>query len=280
MGTHWGAVYLLDHQGNTVTLDSNQDLQRHVVSVNAISIDQKGEYIATCSDHGTVEIKGLYSDENNPKLNQGQNVKSIALDPLYYKPGSGRKFIVGDKNLTLYEKTFLKGLKATVLSTAEGYVTNITWADQWIAWSSHIGVRVYDLNEKSSLGLIKWEEPKSAPLTSFRCNLRWLHTSSPATLLIGWCDTIRICSIRKRNVSEFTSRNMPGFIVDPISTFQTDFYVCGLAPFKEPNQLVVLGYPKERDSETNKALRPILSVLQYKPTDYIEICTDSLSIRG
>lgn len=197
MGTHWGAVYLLDHQGNTVTLDSNQDLQRHVVSVNAISIDQKGEYIATCSDHGTVEIKGLYSDENNPKLNQGQNVKSIALDPLYYKPGSGRKFIVGDKNLTLYEKTFLKGLKATVLSTAEGYVTNITWADQWIAWSSHIGVRVYDLNEKSSLGLIKWEEPKSAPLTSFRCNLRWLHTSSPATLLIGWCDTIRICSIRK-----------------------------------------------------------------------------------
>lgn len=64
-----------------------------------------------------------------------------------------------------------------------------------------------------------------------------------------------------------------------VSTFQTDFYVCGVAPLHE-NQIVVLGYPKERDEESNKALRPVLYVIEYKTSDYVEICTDSLSLRG
>lgn len=72
---------------------------------------------------------------------------------------------------------------------------------------------------------------------------------------------------------------LPHFAIVLVSTFQTDFYVSGIAPL-ESHQLVVLGYPKERDSETNKALRPILCVLQYKACDYIEICTDSLTMRG
>lgn len=58
-----------------------------------------------------------------------------------------------------------------------------------------------------------------------------------------------------------------------------DCYICGLGPL-ESDQLVVLGYPKEKDPETNKALRPILCVIQYKSYDYEEICTNSLSLRG
>lgn len=58
-----------------------------------------------------------------------------------------------------------------------------------------------------------------------------------------------------------------------------DSYICGLGPL-ESDQLVVLGYPKERDPETNKALRPILYVIQYKSIGYEEICTNSLSLRG
>lgn len=40
-------------------------------------------------------INGLYTDENNQKLNIGRAVKSIAIDPFHYKPGLGRKFIIG-----------------------------------------------------------------------------------------------------------------------------------------------------------------------------------------
>uniref|UniRef100_A0A1L8DVT6 Vacuolar protein sorting-associated protein 41 homolog n=1 Tax=Nyssomyia neivai TaxID=330878 RepID=A0A1L8DVT6_9DIPT len=274
VGTHWGEVHLLDHQGNTVSQRVN--VPHHMVAVNQISVDGKGEHIGTCSDDGMVIISGLCTNENNQKLNIGKAVRSFCLDPLYHKSGSGRKFIVGDNKLTLYEKTFLKSLRTTVLSESEGNVSSMAWNNQFVAWSSALGVRVYDLSERVSLGLIRWEQPKSLALSDFRCNLRW---SNATTLLIGWVDTIRICVIRKRNSIEVSTRDLPGFIVDPVSTFQTDFFVCGLAPL-EGNQLVVLGVPKERDLENSKSLRPILTVLLYKTCDYVEICTDSLSLRG
>lgn len=97
LGTHWGAVHLLDHQGNTVDtpINKKQNYPTHMVSVNQISIDSKGEFIGSCSDDGVIVIMGLYTDENNQKLNIGRAVKTIALDPMHYKSGSGRRFIIG-----------------------------------------------------------------------------------------------------------------------------------------------------------------------------------------
>lgn len=118
----------------------------------------------------------------------------------------------GDNKLTLYEKTFLKGLKSTVLNDSEGVVSAIAWSDQFVAWASAIGVRVHDLNEKCSLGLIKWQDQENVSLINFRCNLKWADSK---TLLIGWVDTIRICVVRKRNSVEVSTRDLPGFIVDP-----------------------------------------------------------------
>lgn len=65
-------------------------------------------------------------------------------------------FSVGDERLVLHEKTFLSRLKSTVLYEAEGGVQNIKWNAQFVAWASDIGVRVYDINARCSLGLIKW----------------------------------------------------------------------------------------------------------------------------
>lgn len=114
--------------------------------------------------------------------------------------------------MILYEKTFLKGLTSVVLNDAEGCIWAIAWQGQFVAWASSVGVRIYDLNERCSLGLIAWEESKDVPLTTFRCNLRWDNST---TLIIGWMDTVRICVIRKRNSVEISTRNYPGFIVDP-----------------------------------------------------------------
>jgi len=128
MGCTWGAIHLLDHQGNAALQDVNlqgrtgseatvspdefksslssgsQDayhkkvgsgVQGHSVAVNQISIDSNGDFIATCSDDGKVFVHGLYSTENNHSLSIGRLVKSIAIDPNYYKPGSGRRFVTG-----------------------------------------------------------------------------------------------------------------------------------------------------------------------------------------
>lgn len=196
------------------SLNQKLVIPSHKVSVNQISVDARGEHVATCSDDGMAIIKGLYTDENNQSVNIGLAVKCIALDPNNFKSGSGRKFIIGDNKLTIYERTFLKGLKPTILNEAEGTVAAIAWSEHLVAWASALGVRVYDLNERCSLGMIKWEEPTvpGALLSDFRCNLRW---SSPTTLLIGWVDTIRVCVIRKRNSVEVSTRRLPASIVDP-----------------------------------------------------------------
>ncbi|XP_068140419.1 vacuolar protein sorting-associated protein 41 homolog [Drosophila tropicalis] len=273
-GTFRGCVYLLDHQGNSVQSNlSSSKRHTHTVAVNHIDVDPKGEYVATCSDDGKVNITGLFSCENNQSLSLGKFIKSVALDP---DPKTRvRRFIVGDDKLTLYERNLLKKLKPTELCSVEGNVLSICWQGNFVAWASHLGVRVYDLSEKCSLGLMKWEVPPQARLENFRCHLRW---SNANTLLIGWVDTIRICVIRKRNAIEASSSNLPGYVVDPVSTFQTTFYICGLAPLAS-SQLVVLGYRKQR-SATYKALRPVLCVIEYKMNSSEEICTDSLTLRG
>lgn len=214
-----GAVYLLDHQGNIVESSLNQEKKYcHTVAVNHIATDVKEEYVASCSDDGHAIITGLFSDTNNQNLDLQKPVKSIAFDP-DPKSSSAKKFIIGDDCLTLYEKTFFKNLNATILSRAEGCVTAIAWKGQFVAWASHTGVRVYDLNDRCSLGFMSWEVPSGGELKNFRCNLRWTDST---TLLIGWVDTVRVCKIRKRNSVE--SRSLPAFVVDP-GEFIVDFYL-------------------------------------------------------
>lgn len=98
------------------------------------------------------------------------------------------------------------------LCMVEGSVLAISWHLHLVAWASHLGVHVYDLNEKCSLGLIKWEIPPQTRLENFNCHLRWENENK---LLIGWVDTIRICVIRKRNAIEASTRNLPDYVVDP-----------------------------------------------------------------
>lgn len=184
-----------------------------MVSINQISVDAKGEFVAACSDEGRFTINGLYTTENDQQVILPSPVRCIQLDPQFAKPGSGKRFIIGDNKLTLYEKTFYKSLKATVLCQSQGLVSALEWCDQCVAWASGLGVHVYNLVDKCSLGLIRWEEPQSSGLDQFRCNLKWINGT---TLLIGWVDTIRICVLRK-------SREPQGIIVDPSERFPKGF---------------------------------------------------------
>ncbi|XP_063361888.1 vacuolar protein sorting-associated protein 41 homolog [Cydia amplana] len=278
LGTQWGVIHLLDHEGNTVPLSQDgkdKELQAHAIAVNRISVDLNGEYIASCSDDGKVLVYGLYTDDNAHNLNLGRVVKSVALDPCYFKSGSGRRFLTGDTKLTLYEKTFLNRLRSTVLCECEGHVQAVAWHERFVAWASEVGVRVYDLVARCSLGLIPWEKTSVDSIEDYRCNLLW---SAPKTLMIGWVDTIRICVIRKRSQIELQTRDDTEYLVDPVYTFQTDYFISGLGPLE--NQLVLLGVPKECDAETMKAQRPVLAVADYKDCDFSEVSTDSLNIRG
>ena len=82
-------------------------------------------------------------------------IKSIALDPLYYKSGSGRRFVTGDERLILHEKGFLSRLKSTTLFEGEGYIVNIKWRGRFLAWASSTGVRVFDMTIKRVITVVK-----------------------------------------------------------------------------------------------------------------------------
>ena len=49
LGTHWGAVHVLDFEGNVI-----KTFQKHSATVNDISIDAAGEYVASASDDGII----------------------------------------------------------------------------------------------------------------------------------------------------------------------------------------------------------------------------------
>ncbi|KZC05745.1 Vacuolar protein sorting-associated protein 41 like protein [Dufourea novaeangliae] len=244
LGSHWGMIHLLDHQGNNI------------------------------HDDGKIFIYGLYSKENNHNMSMGRLMKSIAIDPNYYKGGSARRFITGDDKLALYEKTFLSRMKFTLLCEAEGGLRSVAWTGHFVAWASDTGVRVYDLNARCSLGLMKWTRSADAVPEHYRCNLRW---SDSRTLLIGWVDIVRICQIRKRSLQEMVNRNLPEYGVDSVATFQVDFYISGIAPLE--NQLVLLGCLKELD-ENGKSQRPTLHVVEPKCQDFSIVCANSLTLRG
>lgn len=94
MGSHWGVIHLLDHQGNGI---ENKELRAHTVAVNQISVDLNGDYLATCSDDGKVFVHGLFTKDNNFSLNVGRLVKTVTLDPYYFKGGVHKRFIAGKK---------------------------------------------------------------------------------------------------------------------------------------------------------------------------------------
>jgi vacuolar protein sorting-associated protein 41 len=57
VGTSWGDLHILDHEGN---VNSHQKFPKHIVGINQISVDLKGEYIASCSDDGQVSPIGMF----------------------------------------------------------------------------------------------------------------------------------------------------------------------------------------------------------------------------
>ena len=62
-----------------------------------------------------------------------------------------------------------------------------------------------------------------------------------------------------------------------MSAFETDFFISGIGPLDD--HLVILGYSKEPD-EDGKAQRPVMYVVESQANSFVELRSDSLSLRG
>ncbi|XP_069111688.1 vacuolar protein sorting-associated protein 41 homolog [Argopecten irradians] len=270
VGTHWGMIYILDYIGFNI---NSKEVASHSTTVNQISLDDNGDFMASCSDDGRVMITGLYTQENNQTLNFDRPVKAVAMDPNFYKHGSGRQFVTGDDKLVLNEKGFLSRHKTTVLHQGEGPIREIKWKGSFIAWANDMGVKVYDMNSRSRITFIPKGHDQRADL--HRCSICWKDSR---TFLIAWADRVKVCVVRDRMQQDV--RDLPNRYVEITAMFTVDSYVCGIAPLGE--ELVLLTYEKDLHKEGDRlvAQRPHLQVVKPSLNDYEEVSNDALSIRG
>uniref|UniRef100_A0A668V6M5 Vacuolar protein sorting-associated protein 41 homolog n=1 Tax=Oreochromis aureus TaxID=47969 RepID=A0A668V6M5_OREAU len=242
LGTHFGKVFLLDIQGN---------------------ITQKFEI---------VQVFGLYTREGFHE-NFDCPIKVVALHPQFTR-SNYKQFVTGGNKLLLYERNWLNRWKTSVLHEGEGTITNIKWRANLIAWANNVGVKIYDISTKQRITNVLRDNVSLRP-DMYPCSLCWKDNT---TLIVGWGSSIKICAVKERNPTEM--RDLPSRYVEIVSAFETEFFICGLAPLAD--QLVTLFFVKENSDQMDEELcaRPRLDIIQPLPESCEEISSDALTVRN
>lgn len=227
VGTSLGRIHVFDHQGNKV---NRQELCVHLKAVNCIDIDEKGEYLVSCSNDRLV-IFGLCNNEHNFVCMPDKPINVVAIDPSFHKSGAGRKFVTGDDRVVLYERGFLARYKTTLLQSKEQKVRTISWNGQFIAWATDYSAQIFDIEQRTIITKIKRDTDLGIDQLISPCRFCW---KDKRTLLIGWGCSVKVCLIKERShevLNETQLKELPWKYVEIVSMFETDFIICGLAPF-------------------------------------------------
>ncbi|XP_078322203.1 vacuolar protein sorting-associated protein 41 homolog isoform X3 [Crassostrea virginica] len=271
VGTHWGMIHIFDHAGNAIR---DKEIAAHTTTVNQLSIDDSGDFIASCSDDGRVLINGLYTADNNQSINFDRPVKAVAIDPKFSKHGSGKSFVTGDDKLILNEKGGLfYRHKTTLLHQGEGLIREIKWKGDFIAWTNDHGVKIFDMSSRTRITFISKDHSYRADL--YKCNMCW---KDGQTLLLAWADKVKVCIVKER--MEKDVRDLPQRYVEITAMFTIDSFACGISPLGE--SLVILTFEKEAQEEGNRQVskRPHLLIVEPHMEYFEEISNDALTVRG
>jgi len=213
----------------------------------------------------------LYTDDNTHNFKLDKPVQAIAIDPIYARANSGRRYMTTvDDKLFLHEKTFLSRYKQEVICQGEGPIFNAKWRGRFAAWITNKGVRVYDVIDETTISLIP--KPSSCPPNE---QIPWrIGWGDQFKLFVAFGSTVKVCCIEKRVPVQET---LPSHLVRVEASFTIDCFVCGVAPLGE--MIVVLAIPRDLDDQGNPE-RPQLMVFEKSENVYELISTDLLSIRG
>ena len=269
----------------------------------------KEEYVASCSDDGKVTIFGLCEATHDQVIEFSRPIKSIELEPSFSVTFS---FITGDTKLVHVERGFMGRRKTNILHEGEGIIRNIKWCSDLIAWSNEKGIKIYSITEKRIITFITKDHDSSLRDELYKCSLMWADSE---TLVIGWADRFKVCKIVRRypmsgsqtnsknskSISALAATVLPtsssfaalgasgdkrdlGTHVEIISMIKTDFYICGLAPFKDKFQFLILCYeineePAAASKQSFADTRPHIRVIQAHPDSFEEISFDAVTIK-
>lgn len=264
LGTQQGRIYIFDFQGN---FGSNRQIGSHRTTINQISIDEKGEYVASCSDY-RITITELYTKDSAYVANFDRPVKTICLDP-NYASSSSKRFAIGEADrFLLFEKNLLGRYKNSCLQQARGVIRTSSWRTQFIAWASDLCVKIYDAQGRCIITHIDREKEADYRIKSdlFQCSFCWKDN---LTLLIAWGNSVKMCCIKpKTHESELSLTNIsnsdrtPKFYVELVYAFNIEdsLIACGIAPFESRIMIIC----------TNKTI--LCPKIGDHPSDTKQIC--------
>ncbi|KAM0751555.1 vacuolar protein sorting-associated protein 41 [Meredithblackwellia eburnea MCA 4105] len=279
LGTHNGAVFILDFQSNIV-----KRFRPHQAMVNDLSFDLGSEFVASASMDGTVAILALDGSDNQ-LFDMRRPMRSVALDPNFGKRNT-RQFVAGGmaESLVLHEKGWL-GNKEVTLHSGEGPIWAAEWRGTFIAWANDAGVRIYDTASSQRITFIS-RSADSPRADLFKCTLHW---KDDRTLLIAWADVIKVAVVKERE----GKRGQLGVglhtievFVEVTSIFQVDCMISGISPHGD--SFIILAYNVEdlydneatdnRDEQRRKA--GSLPELRIISADGEELSSDAIPVRN
>lgn len=274
VGTHWGKIYILDHLGNKV----QPDVMLANSSVTQISIDNRGEFIASCSENKAF-VNGLMTSDHNFMLRCDRIINTIAIDPFFASPSSERRFVTGDDRVTLHSRNFFnKYIKTEIGHPDGGKVMNIKWSGEFIAWATDSSVRVYDVGLKVLIAFFKKDHDAKLRSDIYPCSLFF---STPRDLLIAWGDSVKVCQIKDRPRNQVSSNSQlasqPPKYMEITCMFTINFCIAGISWLDKEN-IVVLTVDKDILDATGST--PQMLILQPQGSQEAnEISSDILSPR-
>ena len=199
VGSAGGAIHALDLAGR----EWRPRMQPHRGGgegrVNAVVVDETGEWVGSASDDGSAAACATFSDE---ALSYAQHraVRCVALAPDFAR-NRERPIVAGGLGgrLRLVRRGWLLLGSTTerVLHEGEGPVRACCWAPGGglVAWANDAGVKLLDVDSGEALLFVP--APRDAPPPEL-CPPR-LVWEGETTLLVAWADTVRVVVVRERD---------------------------------------------------------------------------------
>lgn len=237
--------------------------------MNHVCIDETGQFIASCSDDGTVAVYTLFPPSASSSsatanvtsksagsahvsvsstggevniYNYFSAVYCVALEDRYAMKRE-RSFACGGiaGQLILNKKGWIIDKESTV-HEGEGPVHAIRWQDGLVAWANDWGVKVYDADKDQRVTYIE-RPPNCPPMELCRCHLEW---QSASVLIVGWAHTLRVVAFTRARAATGATATpadiAPGTVTaEVVALLSFDFFVAGISPWST-TAVCVLAY--------------------------------------
>lgn len=277
-------------------------------TVLQISIEEKGEFIASCC-HDRAFIHGLLTRDFDSVFRFDRRVNCVAIDPMFSSKNSDRRIITGDdRELLLHSKNFFSKYTRTLIHSGDGKIKSIKWSPvsrdssgretSFIVFSTDHNVRIFDTSIKAIITVIKKDFDIRLDPSLIKCSI---HFESGTRLLLSWGDSVKVIDIKTRPTDPSANHSSIHFdrsiVPDPdlpdkyaeiISMFHVNYNIAGISRFKSLGDQTPTQTPSCNNIlllvvDKGTAIGSTPQFMIMNPTsseEAIEISSDILSTKG